>query len=146
MRCSITSSANNHAVRSDHLAVWAGVRHLVVCLWGGPILKVGHTPTSVEQVSRELLVSYGCVLTPCLFLPFERCKFFTWRKRHMNLHPKHVARVKFILLVVSRSKRMSVVLLELFFRSVLGTRVLVLLPVCKDEVICTFICYDLLFI
>ena len=82
MRCGTTSSANNHAVRSDHLAVWAGVRHLVVCLWGGPILKVGHTPTSVEQVSRELLVSYGCVLTPCIFLPFERCKFFTWRKRH----------------------------------------------------------------
>ena len=97
MRYSEISSANNHAVRSDHLAVWAGVRHSVVCLWGGPILKVGHIPTSLEQVSSELLVSYGCVLTPCLFFPFERCK---WRKRHVNVRPKHVARVKFILLVV----------------------------------------------
>ena len=103
MRWGKILSANNHALRSDHLTVWAGVRHLVVCLWGGPILKVGHTPTSVEQVSSELLVSYGCVLTPCLFLPFERCKFHvaqTSLNGHMNLHAKHVARIKFILLVV----------------------------------------------
>ena len=123
----------------------------MVCLWGGPILKVGHTPTSVEQVSSELLVSYGCVLTPCLFLPFERCKFSRDADVTESSHESAASKARcenqtHSFGCESRSERMSVVLLELFFRSVLGTRVLVLLPVCKDEVICTFICYDLLFI
>ena len=145
MRYSEISSANNHAVRSDHLAVWAGVRHSVVCLWGGPILKVGHTPTSLEQVSSELLVSYGCVLTPCLFFPFERCKFIHVAQTSRECAPKARCESEIHSFGCEGRRKMMLGVCSSNFPSdcFLG---LVLLLFGKEEVICVFICHDLVFI